>query len=245
MWVKKYIETMQGQKNKIPGFILFSAGLMLIAAGFFIFIPVENHSNVFWLDLLIVCTLYIFNTFIYSGIFVSIEVFNKKIAGFGIRVFFIPTLNLIAIIGMIIAWHKHIEFKYQLFFQLLLLFAFFSLFLISRYANQHIVDIQLGENEVRSGIENLRSAVQLLEISVGSHPDVDFPKNQLDNLIEKIRYLSPSNNTTAKNLEEQIIVQIGQLKGILDQQTPEQNKITELLRSCDNLVSNRKKFFTN
>ena len=57
------------QRNQLFGYIVLIAGLALIFAGFFHFVPQEKRNDVFWLDLSVACLVFIVTTFTELGLF--------------------------------------------------------------------------------------------------------------------------------------------------------------------------------
>ena len=69
------------QRNQLFGYIVLIAGLALIFAGFFIFVPQEKRNDVFWLDLSVACLVFIVTTFTELGLFGINFDFEKQIGG--------------------------------------------------------------------------------------------------------------------------------------------------------------------
>ena len=85
------------QRNQTFGYVVLLAGLALIFAGFFLFVPQEKRNDVFWLDLIVACLVFIVASLTELGLFGINFDFEKQVGGLGIRLVYIRLYSMFAI----------------------------------------------------------------------------------------------------------------------------------------------------
>ena len=137
-----------------------------------------------------------------------------------------------------------VAFKYQLLVHsILLAFLFFTRFLGHATADQ-ITNVHVKEAAVRSGLDEMKSAVRRLQDAVFVCQDVSPEvRAQIDRLQQNVRYLSPVNTAEAKDLENDFVGKVNALIPAFINYKMNEDSIRRQVALLEHLFENRKKTY--
>lgn len=234
------------QKSPALGYILFLFGIALIFTGFFIIFPEEKRNNIFWLNLIVICLIYFLNFANLFGLLGIYFDFNKQIAGLGMRLAYLRLYNLFAIGVITICWYKQVDFKYQLYLQLIGLFFLGVLFFLSRLSTSHAASVQEEQNQSRRGKEDILKSIHQLELLFSKDSAKwSSEKQKVELLKENVRYLSPTDNHSAVSLDNEIILEIKKAYDYASTKNEGGTEFISFLSRCEDLLKQRKNIYSN
>ncbi|MEY4604624.1 MAG: hypothetical protein RIT43_1916 [Bacteroidota bacterium] len=127
-----------------------------------------------------------------------------------------------------------------------LLFFLLIGFYFSQGAAQKVGEIYEAEAKLRSNLEEIKQLSNQIKLTIslqGNHSELLI--DRINNLLENIRFLSPSNNEQATVLEKEILSELMKMKPILDSGANEETNLIQCLDRCDALYQQRKQLFSN
>jgi len=226
--------------------VLLAVGEILIISGFYILVPERARGNVFFLNMLVVSSVYLFNMFSFLDFFPAREEMDRKVAGLGIKWFFILLYSAFALFIMIIGLITTVPFKYQLVLQLaavLVLMIGLVLSALTGAKAQRLAGQQADDRNRKQQINDILLKLALDLKKTGSGYEASLKK--IEALREKNRMLTVSNLLTAQELENEIINELSNLSKIILFSDKDDTKIVEGLDRCQILFDQRKQFSTN
>lgn len=234
------------QKGQIFGYVILLAGLALIFTGFFLFVSEAKRNDVFWLDLAIVCIIFLVTSLTELGLFGINFDFEKQVGGLGIRLAYIRSYSFFAIAIIVIGYFGDIHFRYQLFFQLLAAFILLLGYFFSYLSSDKAVSVQAEQDLHRKGKDEILKALNQFEILfTGNSTKWAGEKRKISFLKENVRYLSPSNNASASNFDIEIAKTIQQAYAIAMSGNEGHTEVFALLNKCEELLILRKNSYSN
>jgi hypothetical protein len=233
------------QRSQTFGYIVLIAGLALIFTGFFLFVPQEKRNDVFWLDLATVCLVFLVSSLTELGLFGINFDFEKQIGGLGIRLVYIRLYSLFAIAIIAIGYFADVHFRYQLFFQLLAAFILLIGYFFSHLSSGKAVSVQAEQDIERKGKDEILRALNQFEILfTGDSTKWAGEKQKINFLKEDVRYLSPSNNQSAADIDSEIASTIQQAYAIARNKNEGGVEVFLLLNKCEELLKLRKNTYS-
>jgi hypothetical protein len=233
-------------RTKTFGYVVLIAGLALIFTGYFLFVQQEKRNNIFWLDLSVTCLIFIVTIFTELGLFGFNFDFEKQVGGLGIRLSYIRFYSFLAIVIIITCYLYHVNFRYQLFFQLLAGFLLLIGYFFSYVSSRKAVTVQIEQSVQRKGKEEILKAIGEFEI-LFSNDAAKFitEKQKIDTIKETARYLSPTNNDSANEIDSEIASNIQQAYALAKTNTDDKAEVFLLLNKCEELLKLRKNIYSN
>ena len=233
------------QRNQTFGYVVLIAGLVLIFTGFFLFVPQEKRSDVFWLDLATVCVVFMISSLTELGLFGINFDFEKQMGGLGIRLAYIRLYSFLAIAIIAIGYFGEIHFRYQLFFQLFAAFILLVGFFFTHLSSSKAVSVQAEQDMERKGKDEILRALNQFEILfTGNSTKWEGEKQKINFLKENVRYLSPSNNQSAADIDSEIASIIQQAYAKARETNEGGTEIVSLLNKCEELLKLRKNTYS-
>lgn len=234
------------QKNQLLGYLALIAGLALIFTGFFIFVPQEKRNDVFWLDLSVACLVFIVTTFTELGLFgINFDI-EKQIGGLGIRLAYIRMYSFLAIAIIIIGYFAEAHFSYQLFIQLAAAFLLLMGYFFSHISSVKALSVQAEQDMERKGKDQILNAISQFEILITSNTEkFGAEKQKIDTIKETVRYLSPTNNQTANELDSEIASTLQQAYSVAKNNNDGRIDVFSLFDKCEELLKLRKNTYSN
>lgn len=233
------------QINKTFGYIVLIVGLALIFTGFFLLVPQDKRTDVFWLNLATVCIVFLVLSLTELGLFGINFDFEKQIGGLGIRLLFIRIYSFFAIILIIVGYFAEVHFRYQLFFQLLAAFLILIGYFFSHLSSNSVVAVKDEQDLWRKGKDEILNALNQFEIlfTIDSTKWLG-EKQKIDILKENVRYLSPTNNQAAADIDSEIISIIQKAYTSASNNNGSGEEVFSLLSRCEALLKLRKNTYS-
>lgn len=230
--------------SKIFNAILYILGIGLIVALFFVLFQNILPENIFYLNLIVVCISFSLIMFNMGRIFASSTDMDDRAGGLGIRWMFTWLYLIGAIVGMVVMHLTHLSFSIQIIVQgaliLMLLFGFSFSVLANRKAHQ-VADQHRAE---RSGLEQMKTATSRFEIRASTTTQPAAVNKLIDEIKENIRYMTPSPDEMAKELEREFVASMDEASRLISQSglAPEADDIIGRLNACNVILKQRKNF---
>jgi hypothetical protein len=233
------------QINKTFGYIVLIVGLALIFTGFFLLVPQDKRTDVFWLNLATVCIVFLVLSLTELGLFGINFDFEKQIGGLGIRLLFIRIYSFFAIILIIVGYFAEVHFRYQLFFQLLATFLILIGFFFSHLSSNSVVAVKDEQDLWRKGKDEILNALNQFEILFTIDSTKWLGEKQKINILkENVRYLSPTNNQAAADIDSEIISTIQKAYTTASNNNGSGEEVFSLLNRCEALLKLRKNTYS-
>jgi len=231
--------------KKLLSWLLLLFGEALIIAAFIVFRG-ETADNIFILNIIV-------SSVIYASFFVDILVpwvdFNdksqKQIGSLGLRWFFVFFYALFAIATMICSGIYNLPFATQLIIHGILFFLFLLGLLSAIHSRDKVEQVYEKETENRSRIIEMKDAMRNLKDRM-NHID-GLPgafKRKIDTLEEDLRFISPSNNREAHELETSFVRIINDIGFAVSDFSMNQEKIEGDLKNLERIYQNRKNIYS-
>jgi len=233
------------QTTKTFATIVLLAGIAVIFAGFFLLVPEEKRNEIFWLDLIVTCFVFTISCVIELGLIAN-SAFDKQVGGLGIRLFYIRLYSLLAIAIIVIGYFAKAIFNYQLFFQLAAAFILLLGYFFSHLSSSHTSSVQAEQDIQRKGKDEIIKAISQFEMLISKDSNkFGAEKQKIETIKETVRYLSPTNNSSANELDAEIISSIQQAYSVAKNNDNGRTEVFSLLNKCEELLKLRKNTYSN
>jgi hypothetical protein len=234
------------QRNQTFGNIVVTVGIILIFVGFFLFVPQEKRNNIFWLDLITVCLVFLISSNTELGLFGINFDFEKQVGGLGVRIIVIRIYSILAIGFIAIGYFAKLHFNYQLFFQLLAAFILLVGYYFTTITSDNAVSVQTVQNIERKGKDEILKSLNQFDILfVNDISKWGAVKHKINILKEECRYLSPTNNESTLEIESKILTIIQDAYVKATNQNEDGHEIFSLLNKCEELLKIRINSYSN
>ena len=233
------------QTTKTFATIVLLAGIAVIFAGFFLLVPEEKRNEIFWLDLIVTCFVFTISCVIELGLIAN-SAFDKQVGGLGIRLSYIRLYSLLAIAIIVIGYFAKAIFNYQLFFQLAAAFILLLGYFFSHLSSSHTSSVQAEQDIQRKGKDEIIKAISQFEMLISKDSNkFGAEKQKIETIKETVRYLSPTNNSSANELDAEIISSIQQASSVAKNNDNGRTEVFSLLNKCEELLKLRKNTYSN
>jgi len=233
------------QTTKTFATIVLIAGIAVIFAGFFLLVPEEKRNEIFWLDLIVACFVFTITCVIELGLIAN-SAFDNQVGGLGIRLSYIRLYSLLAIAIIVIGYFAKAIFNYQLFFQLAAAFVLLLGYFFSHLSSSYTSSIQAEQDIQRTGKDEIIKAISQFEVLISKDSNkFGAEKQKIDTIKETVRYLSPTNNSSANELDAEIISTIQQAFSVAKNNDNGRTEVFTLLNKCEELLKLRKNTYSN
>lgn len=233
------------QTTKTFATIVLFVGIAIILAGFFLLVPNEKRNEIFWLDLIVACSVFTIFCVIELGIIAN-AAFQKQVGGIGIRLYYIRLYLLLAIAIIVIGYFANVAFNYQLFFQLAAAFILLLGYFFSNLSSSHITSVQTEQDKQRKGKDEIINAISQLEMFFLKNSNkFDTERQKLDVIKKTVHYLSPTNNSFAEEIDAEITSTFQQAYLMVTNNENVEIDISSLLNKCEELLKLRKTIYSN
>ena len=221
--------------------ILLGYGLIIAC---FILFGQSLEVNIKILDIIITCL--VFTQFALFTVFPLINLSDpgqKEVGMLGIHLATINIFSLLALGWMVCGILFQIPFKYQLIGQLFILLILF----IGRYATfrsgEKVQQIFEKEQNIKEGKVSLQLVMDDFVDYIACIKDLNPSiTKRLQSVHESMRYITPSANVEAKNLDEQFVQSVEDLKIMMRNTLMNKDKIEEEIGHLERILSRRKKY---
>lgn len=223
----------------------FVVGEAILVAAFFLWRG-DAQTSVFALNLTVSTVIY-FMSFV-DILFPWLKTGDKShriFGSLGIRWFATGLYSVLAIAAMIVAgvvfdWN----FEVQLIIQGVLLFLLLLGFVAVANSSDKVAKVFEEQEALKSGVLKIKDAVsKLLEESIATGLPEDVV-SQVSDLNDEIRYISPSNNPEAAELEAQLLSAVSKIRSEISNYRLNEKNISEDLSAAKRICKKRKSVYS-
>jgi glucose dehydrogenase len=232
--------------KKIFSFLLLLAGEALIIASFLIF-GKNMSSGILLLNIVV-------TTIIYALFFIDIlfpmvnfgDKSHKAIGSLGLRWLITGLYAIIAFVAMIVFnYGTPTAISTQLIVHSILLFLLLLGLFGAMSSAQKVEAVYVEEKQTRNGIEEMKKATKKVQLKLEQIKEI--PRNIIDNvndLQEDLRYLSPCDNPDAYEMEVDFSNQMKAVNDILFITPIDNEQIAKQIESCKRIYRERKQLYS-
>ncbi|MDR1526710.1 MAG: hypothetical protein LBS46_03440 [Dysgonamonadaceae bacterium] len=233
-------------KNILSWLLLLFGEAIIIAA--FILFRGNTPDNILLLNLVVSSLVYglFFCNFRTPWIDLQ-DKHQKRVGAIGIS-WFAMWLYAIAAIGVMLATNfaYELSFALQLLIHCGLLFFLFLFVLLSRYSSDKVAAVYLDQTANRHGISEMQKAMLALTDQISDTADLpDRFVQKVYSLEESLRFISPTENAEAHELENSFVRTIDSIRFALQDYSLNAEQIENNLKKCERLYHNRKSIYSN
>lgn len=231
---------MKQKIQRLIGYLFLIGGVGVIITVYFVFLSDLQEKPLFYLNLIVTCLAY--GALFLRGfdLMDSIERVGRSSAGYGI--WWASTgLYLLLSLGFVICsihftWSFKLCLVVQIVFFLLMLFGLY----IGAIVNSNVERAGQCIEKRSSCLLQINQQLHILETKCQQAGTPQYLE-QLSHLKEEMKYVTPSEDALARDLEAQLYAQLSLVGGYLEQDFEnEQDAINQRLRKCLDLVQLRK-----
>ena len=232
--------------NKTLTVLLMLAGEALIIICF-LFFGKNLSSGILTLN--IVVTTVIYALFFLDILFPMVD-FNDKsqktIGSLGLRWFFTSLYTIAAIAAMIIfSTAKPIDLNSQILIQAILFFLLVFGIYMAVSSSQNVHEVYIAESLTRDHVVEMKKVTKNVLLKLEQTKDVPVDVNsRISALYENLRFISPSDNKAAFELESNFINQMNNVFNCLFDIPFNYEKIIENIERCEISYKERKQIYT-
>lgn len=227
--------------------VLLIVGELILIISFLHF-GKNSSSNLLILNIFV-------STIIYSLFFLEIllpvvdykDKSQSRIGAIGIRWFF-TNLYIVSAIFIMIYFNsvKPIEVNSQIIIHLILIFFLSISFFFSKTASNKVNEVFLEEEENSSNLEDIKSAIKKIQFKLETLEDIPSSiTSSFKTLQENYRFISPSNNQIALELEKEVLGEINSVYDYLFLNPINYEKINLKIQKCESIYKERKQISSN
>jgi hypothetical protein len=233
--------------KKILSWISLLLGETLIIAGFILF-GSNLTENILVLNIVV-------SSVIYGLFFVDILVpwidlndkSQQKVGSIGVRWLFTWLYAVCAIAAMVISnTELHLIFSTQLIVHGVLIFLLLLGFVAAIHSSDKVKEVYEQETALRNGINEMKAAMRNLKNNANDLPE--FPpnfQNRINTLEENLRFISPSNNHEAYNLEHSFVEIVNETGIAISNFSMNEERIESNLKKLERIYQDRKNIYSN
>lgn len=235
------------ETKKILSWISLLLGEVLIIIGFILF---GEHlgRNTLILNIIIASIIYslFFSDILFSWINLG-DKSQRKIGTIGVRWIFTWLYTLLAIATMVVCnLLLNLSFPVQLFVHGILIFLLLLGFIAVISVSNKTKEVFTQENTNRNGVIEMKKAITNLKNRMNDLSGLpEYFSNKIDTLEDDIRYLSPSNNLEAHELESSFTNTIRDIYIAIENFSMNEELINNNLKKCERIFQNRKQIYSN
>ncbi|MCM1348025.1 MAG: hypothetical protein NC338_01320 [Firmicutes bacterium] len=226
--------------------IVFGVGAAILFLLFFLFL--ENlPQEIFWLDL-IVCVL-AYGLIYFRAVQPMVDLddpAHRQVGYLGLSFVSVGFYAVAAILCMIFMQYEEVQFKNQLFVQIILAFLLLLTFMVGARISDKTVEVFNNEQKLLSQLDSLRRSLTRLERTVavtgGCPASIG---NRVSDISSRLRYIAPCNNLEAVDLEAEMIAKTDRLNSLCSDYESNADAIEQALLELDHLMSERKSIYFN
>lgn len=232
--------------KKIFSILLLLFGEALIIASFLIF--GKNFSTEI-LSLNIVVSTIIYALFFIDILFPMVnfgDKSHKAIGSLGLRWFFTGFYAIVAILVMFFFnYGTPTYITIQLIVHSILVFLLLLGLFSAASSSQKTQAIYVEEKQTKSGLEEMKKATKKVQLKLDQMKDISKEIiNNINDLQENLRYLSPCDNPEAFELEASFLLQMKAVNDNLFITPIDNEQIIEQIENCKRTYQERKQLFS-
>jgi hypothetical protein len=172
---------------------------------------------------------------------------QKQIGAIGIFWFATWSYAIAAIGFMLVAnLHYDLAFVTQLIVHCVLLFSLLLWMLLSRHSADKVAEVYYEQTANRNGILEMKKAMLALKDKISETANLpESFANRVNSLEENLRFISPTENSEAHDLENSFVKTIESIRYALQDYSLNAEQIENNLKKCERLYQNRKNIYSN
>lgn len=229
--------------EKILSVILFCLGEVILIGGFFL-LQADMLDEILFLDMAISTVVYtvLFFSFIRLWFPLRDSVQIQGVFGsIGVRWGAVWTYAVASVAFMVIATLYGYVFRVQLVVQGVLLFFLLSGIWMSGRAREKAEEVHRKETSLLYRMDALKEGVFELNEDVKAAKNIPSEfRRRVEELSEKIHYLSPCQGNNAGRLEEELASDIRRLRNCVTTYALSKDEASAILQRCESLYVSRK-----
>ena len=172
---------------------------------------------------------------------------KRSIGSMGLRWFVTWVYAALAVAVMLVCnlWLV-VSFELQLILHCVLFFLLLLGFAGVLHASGKVAERYVQESQCRQGVQEMKQAVRRLKEA--AEDCAQLPEScmrRINDLEDRLRYLSPSDNGEARSLERQFVKAVESITVALPGYAADQEKIDAALKKAERLYENRKSMYSN
>lgn len=224
-------------KAAVAAFLV--GGLALIIATFFLFLKECQPENLFYLNLVAACMVYLISFFTMFDVVGTVDEVGRRASGLGLRWMSDGLYLLFAIALIVVSIIYELPFKVCLIIHIALLLGYLFMVFVSSKIGTMTSSFEEKEKERKSGMDQIKASLTGLKLKCRMSSD-QACLSMLDKIREELRFVSPSNDAAARMIEDQILGVLSLVDTMLASSGNE-DKIKAELDKCLSLIDMRKK----
>lgn len=172
---------------------------------------------------------------------------QKTIGSIGLRWFFTFSYIIVAIGAMVVFNSaKPVSFTIQIIIQGILFFFLLLGYFMAFSSSDKVSEVYVEEKQNRDRIDEMKKATKEVQMQIDHVKNIPTDIiNKLNDLQENLRFLSPSNNGNAYELEAKFVEEMRVLKGCFLDIPFNLEKINDNIHNCNCTLTERKQVFSN
>lgn len=224
----------------------FILGIVIIVASF-LFWKGNSSDDIFVLNLVVSLIIY---CLIFVDIFVPWVNLNdcaqRQVGSMGVW-WTISGIYVLAAIGVMVVCNLMYSssFKLQLLIHCSLLFCLLLGFVGVLHSSNKVDSVYKSEQVAKKNLQDMRQAVSTMIDAMVACSLPQEVVEQMKNLEEGVRYISPSNNPDAHLLERQFVEIIQEITMVLNDYSMNQEKVWSDLKKAERVCQSRKMIYSN
>lgn len=172
---------------------------------------------------------------------------GRGVGSLGVR-WWVVGFYAIASVGVMLGCNLYADvgFQAQLIIHCVLLLLLLIGIVAMFHSSDKVAEVYEKEQLLQSGVEQMREVMSELVDLVALEPVLsDVQKNQVMRLNDRMRYLSPSNNERAAQLESQFVEAVRMIQIAMSGEVRNEEKIDTLIKKAELIFEKRKSLFSN
>lgn len=233
--------------NNSKSYLILLLGEILLVISFLYF-GKNLDKNVLFLDIVISSIIYflVFNSFLTPLLDLK-DKSQSKVGSLGVSWFFSSGYAIIAILLMFyFSKHKESEFETQILAQSILFFFLLIGVFISNRTSEKVSEVYFEQKKERDKVNDIQNATKRLasriELMTNVSPEIKYKVNKM---VEELRFVSPTNNSDAYEIEMRYFSLLDKLDLMLLNIESNKENIDLTIKQCDQLIKERKQVYSN
>ncbi len=225
--------------------LLFGEAVLITA---FILFRGETPTNILTLNIVV-------SSLIYGLFFLSYQIpwidlqdkSQKQIGALGISWFVIWIYAIAAIAGMLVSSLVFdFSFSIQLIIHAVLLFFLLLGIWLSSHTADKVQEVYEQETQNRSRIIEMKNEMRSLKDKMNDTSGLpEYFTKRIDSLDENLRFISPTNNVEATEMECTFIATLNEIKFAISNFSINEERIESNLKKAERIYQNRKNIYSN
>lgn len=231
--------------KKVLSWVAFILGFVLIVCGWLLW---GNHDNMEVLILNIVISMLVYGLSFSDLLIPWVKRGDKsqsRLGNMGLKWTVIGLYSIAAIVIIIVSLTSELSFEVQLLLHGVAIVALIAGFAMVLGGSKNIEKVHKEEEAVRAGVEGMRRAAKALYNDAMDNGTVPAELTaRLSKLVEELRFVAPSNSSSAVELEESFVKIANSMRDIILFSMGDENLATELSK-LERTLKERKSEYSN